>query len=97
MLFDALKHVGKTSPTPGESSLLVDHIRGHLHFEAPNAHIEEEEICSCHAKDTNTLVKLPVRTSWTTAFRRLWCFVGVAWGGGWGGACINVHVNLHMK
>ena len=32
-------------------------------------------------------------SSWTTAFRRPWCFVGV----GWGGACINVHVNLHMN
>ena len=31
--------------------------------------------------------------SWTTAFRWPWRFVGV----GWGGACINVHVNLHMK
>ena len=45
-------------------------------------------------------------TSWTTAFRRPWCFVdigGVGWGGvgwsgvGWGGACTNVHVNLLMK
>ena len=36
----------------------------------------------------------PLNLSWTTAFRRRWCFVDV---GGWGGACINVHVNLQMK
>ena len=34
--------------------------------------------------------------SWTTAFRRLRCFVDIV-GLGWGGACINVHVSLLMK
>ena len=40
-------------------------------------------------------------TSWSTAFRRPWCFVhigGLGWGWvGWGGAGINVHVNLLGK
>ena len=39
--------------------------------------------------------------SWSTAFRRPWCFVhigGLGWGWvGWGGAGINVHVNLLGK
>ena len=66
-------------------------------------------LCVAVLYGPGNLSKLAFGCSWTTAFRWPWCFVdigGVGWGGvghvltlhaGWGGACINLHVNLQMK
>ena len=48
------------------------------------------------ARERERVCPTPV-SSWTTALRRPWRFVGLGWGVGWGGACTQVRVNLHMK